>query len=651
MRKAKTILFAGLLSISLIMSSCDKKGKDKNQSATEYTIKFVDFDDELLSEIKVKEGTVPVYDKEEPYRDPTKQYNFEFSGWDPEIIAATQDATYVAQYSSTVKHYTVNWIVDGRTITEDYEYGATPTFKGSTDKPSTPKDHYTFIGWDKEIKKVDRNATYTAIYESAKNTYVVTFVTNCDTEIPSQTVEYGECAQQPQALSKDPSDGKYFIFNGWDYNFSTPITESTTITAQWIEVAPTEHGSECVYIHYPYTLPTTQNYGYQEFWHCPIHDQYVLGPSAPEAYQIFEAGSHFSGLTPEDPRYIDNKFSPSHLPLTTYSYDAGMYCHTLGEFKNHRVTYLENGYKNYLYSENNEFYIWRIDLPRIDFTKYSTVTMDVKAPDWYNLNKVGPEANELNYQTVYGGDKNTGKIKLYRKTTGLDMEFYNIEYSNQLWFTKTFTDTDIIEGRKSAYFYVEDKWDRYVNIENIILSTEKPLEATSFTYGGDTSKITAEYAEVKVPGSVDYGIINNGYGTNNNSLVIDSPDGVGQQNHPVVFTLPAFNFNQYTSYAQVEFNFGVRNNKEHMYFGSGDSKIDLGQNSPTSESTNNNGYVNWTFVVTANNAYVHNKYEDHDYEITLSNEVRAGTERIVLSGGKDSIYRRYFVTDYFMRAV
>jgi len=86
--------------------------------------------------------------------------------------------------------------------------------------------------------------------------------------------------------------------------------------------------------------------------------------------------------------------------------------------------------------------------------------MDVNAPDWYQPNKIGPELDDLSYQTVYGGNKDKGKIKFSYKTTGLLMEFNSIEYADQLAFSKIITDDDIIHGLKSAYFYLTDKWDR-----------------------------------------------------------------------------------------------------------------------------------------------------------------------------------------------
>ena len=67
--------------------------------------------------------------------------------------------------------YTITWVVDGKTTTETYEEGETPTFKGSTDKAADDEYTYTFAGWSPEIESVKADATYTAQYtQTAKPT-------------------------------------------------------------------------------------------------------------------------------------------------------------------------------------------------------------------------------------------------------------------------------------------------------------------------------------------------------------------------------------------------------------------------------------------------------------------------------------------------
>ena len=393
--------------------------------------------------------------------------------------------------------------------------------------------------------------------------------------------------------------------------------------------------------HYSKTAPTASQKGVREYWvQCGGSYQFT----APDSENIVDKGTNYdlSEFTADDPRYLSYQYDVNHAPLFEYDYGAAMYCTNVSDFKNWRITYLDNEYDCNLYNEGSDFYLWRIDLPRIDYTRYPTVTMNLAAPNWYENNMMGPEADQLTYHTVYGGNKGNGKIKLSLTGAGVFMEVIDMEYGTATAFTNLFTNSDIIHGLAPAYFYTQDKYDRYLNISNITLSTEsQPIDVCS--YAGDTSKLDVVNGDVALPGSVDYSIISNGYGTNDNSLLVQGNANPGA----AVFSLPVFNFDQYTSIGNVSFKFGVKNNNEHMYFGSGASRVDLGTNSPNSQSENNNGYVNWELIVTADVAYIHNVQSNTNYLVQLTAGMRNGTENIVLSGGDTSVYRVYLFCDYY----
>lgn len=64
-----------------------------------YTIKFVDYDDTQLSQDDYEYGTAAEDVKAPiPYRQPTIQYTYIFTGWTPEIEDVTKDATYKATW-------------------------------------------------------------------------------------------------------------------------------------------------------------------------------------------------------------------------------------------------------------------------------------------------------------------------------------------------------------------------------------------------------------------------------------------------------------------------------------------------------------------------------------------------------------------------
>lgn len=149
------------------------------------------------------------------------QYTYTFSGWSSEVVSVTGDATYVAQYSTTVNHYTVTWNVDGNITTEEYAYGETPTFKGSTAKSADAQYTYTFTGWSPNVTSVSGDVTYTAIYSSATNKYLIRWLDWNGDLLDSQNIEYGESPEyHGTTLTRDSDDDYDYEFDCWSPEIS-----------------------------------------------------------------------------------------------------------------------------------------------------------------------------------------------------------------------------------------------------------------------------------------------------------------------------------------------------------------------------------------------------------------------------------------------
>ena len=125
----------------------------------------------------------------------------------------------------------VTWIVDGKKTEEIYEKGVTPSYKGTTEKLGDAYYHYEFAGWSPEIKTVDGDATYTAIFNRVGNTGWVneadgrTYIVNgekayCAQWATVESKEYyfdnsGYIVTGIQKLTKDGLEARYvFDMNG-----------------------------------------------------------------------------------------------------------------------------------------------------------------------------------------------------------------------------------------------------------------------------------------------------------------------------------------------------------------------------------------------------------------------------------------------------
>ena len=178
-------------------------------------------------------GTVPSFSGSTA-KAPTNTTIYTFSGWDNTPVAVTGNATYTAKYTESVRKYTITWIVNGNETTEEYEYNATPSFKGSTDKAPTEGASYEFIGWDKTLAKVTTDATYKATYKENVRMFTITWVV--DGKETKETWAYGTIPAYSGKPSKDPTPYVEYVFSGWN---TTPavVKSDATYVAKFTETA------------------------------------------------------------------------------------------------------------------------------------------------------------------------------------------------------------------------------------------------------------------------------------------------------------------------------------------------------------------------------------------------------------------------------
>ena len=195
------------------------------ESINEYEVTWV------VDGVETKEtymyGDIPSYDGT-PTKEGDAQYTFTFTGWDKEIAEVTEDVTYTATFERNVNEYTITWVVGGEKITESYEYGATPEFKGSTDRESS-KYTYTFKGWEPAVDVVDGDQTYVAQYDEVINKFVVNFFSEDGDLLQTSEVEYdGIPVYTGEIPTKAPEGEFLYSFAGWE-NRETGLVYNGTL--------------------------------------------------------------------------------------------------------------------------------------------------------------------------------------------------------------------------------------------------------------------------------------------------------------------------------------------------------------------------------------------------------------------------------------
>lgn len=197
-----------------------------------FIIRFENENGVLLESQEVKNGAMPVYGGEKPTKENTAQYTYSFKGWDKAIVAATGDATYVAMFDSIVNAYLITF-KNGEEVlqSEVLAYGKVPTYDGEKPaKQSNAQYTYSFKGWDAEIVAVTGEATYSAMFDSIVNTYLVTFK-NGDETLQSEPVAYGTVPTYNGQTPTKPADEQHsYVFAGWDAEL-VAVTGEATYTA------------------------------------------------------------------------------------------------------------------------------------------------------------------------------------------------------------------------------------------------------------------------------------------------------------------------------------------------------------------------------------------------------------------------------------
>lgn len=183
------------------------------RSINEYEVTFV-VDGKETKETYMY-GEMPSYEGT-PTKEADAQYTYTFTGWDKEFTEVTEDTTYTAVFEGSVNTYTITWVVGGEETTEEYEYGTTPEFKGSTDRESA-KYTYTFTGWEPAVAPVSGDQTYVAQYDEVINKFTVNFYNEDGSLLQTSEVEYDGVPVYTGETPTKAGDSEFvYTFAGWE---------------------------------------------------------------------------------------------------------------------------------------------------------------------------------------------------------------------------------------------------------------------------------------------------------------------------------------------------------------------------------------------------------------------------------------------------
>ncbi|MDE7348874.1 MAG: leucine-rich repeat domain-containing protein, partial [Clostridia bacterium] len=183
----------------------------------------------------------------------TAQYEYKFIGWDGSFNNITSNTVINAEYSQTVRSYSVKFFVDDTCIKS-----VSALYGSSVEAPLQPvkvlNDGYTyeFVRWDKDFDNIVESIEVNAIFEKIANTFTVKYVNWDGTLLYADSVE-SECKSTyvGDTPTRESNDKYTYEFVGWtNADMLDSVTQSFAAQAIFKEVVRT------------YTV--TFNYGHGE---------------------------------------------------------------------------------------------------------------------------------------------------------------------------------------------------------------------------------------------------------------------------------------------------------------------------------------------------------------------------------------------------
>ena len=190
--------------------------------------------EQVLKEETVNYGTLPTPPADMPTKEADAQYTYTFKGWDKTVENVTGEATYNAEFDSTLRSYKIIFKNGEQVLKEEtVNYGTLPA--APTETPTKEADAqytYAFKGWDKEIAEVTGEATYNAEFTPTLRSYKIIFK-NGEQVLKEETVDYGTLPAAPETNPTKGYDSEnHYSFKGWDKEIAE-VTGEAVYNAQF----------------------------------------------------------------------------------------------------------------------------------------------------------------------------------------------------------------------------------------------------------------------------------------------------------------------------------------------------------------------------------------------------------------------------------
>lgn len=161
-------------------------------------------------------------------------YEIVFAGWDQDLSAVKDNLVVRASYKKEAKKYLVMYFnEDGSVLgTEFVPYGSPAKEKTQPSKPDSEEFHYSFIGWDTDLSKIEKDTMAKPLFGRIRRSYPVRFLDEDGSLLKESRILYGKPAGPPPDPVKPSDPVWHYHFTGWDQAFDR-ITGPLEVRAQY----------------------------------------------------------------------------------------------------------------------------------------------------------------------------------------------------------------------------------------------------------------------------------------------------------------------------------------------------------------------------------------------------------------------------------
>jgi uncharacterized repeat protein (TIGR02543 family) len=202
-----------------------------------YTITFTNYDEVLLLVYyNVPYGTLISYQGATPTKAATTAEVFSFTGWTPQLNAGdvvTGNATYLADYSVSVRNYTITWLNTERNsgmTTTQVAYNTLPTAPDIILPYDNAQYHYTNGDWSPQIVLCLADATYTYLPTASIRNYTITWANAINGVSVTNSYPYGSLPTYEGLPTKAEDSVAVYNFINWTPSIRL-VDEDATYTA------------------------------------------------------------------------------------------------------------------------------------------------------------------------------------------------------------------------------------------------------------------------------------------------------------------------------------------------------------------------------------------------------------------------------------